>query len=470
MAVILYIVLGLLIVVSELRRRFRRNPVDAMTAFNFYYFVLFVLVPINVMYFGEDVVRQKYAYETFGSGDAATALVIFLSYLFFRFGFWIKSPEESRGGIPIAKRGFSLPDSIRVAKVIFFIGVLLSAVYAVQMGGIFQAISQARAVRYGETIVEGNFVFYRYFSEFSADAFVLFCVVLLGKRIRKLRRTTADRLYLLGALAFFLFYALSTGGRRELIYPILLCFLVHWSMGGHVKKTAVAALVLVFVVAGLGGILGPIILSGNASTAFDLINIDQADWPTLGKFAYENATSGLADSYIHFVGAQHAKLWQFGFLTDIVNLPQDLLPSRLLGFERTTHLYGQTTEFFTGRSDDPDDPTGIEPLGLHGYLLVNFGYVGMLAVFFVFGMLYRWIHSRLKPADRKDAVGWLIYWWFALAFFAYFRDGALILPLKQQLTWWVTTALLMHYRAKRAAMPRSSSAVQNITRMNSPHL
>jgi oligosaccharide repeat unit polymerase len=456
MALSLYILLGLLIIVLELRRRFSGQPFDAMTAFNCYYFVLFVFVPINVMCFGEDVVRQKYAYETYGSGETSTALAIFFSYLFFCFGYWVISPKEPKPGVPAAKNCFSLHDSTHIAIIVFFAGVLLTLVYVLQMGGISAVISEASAVRFGEYRVESEFIFYRFFSQFSADAFVLFCVVLLGKKVRNIRITWVDKVFLLCACVFFVFYGLSTAGRREFIYPILLCYLVHWSLGGHVKKMAAAALVLIFMIAGLGALLGPVVLSGNLSTVFDALDISQADWLTLFAISYGNATSGLADSYIHFVGAQHASLWQFGFLTDIVNLPRDFFPSRLLGFERTLHMYGQTTEFFTGLPLPAEDVdmSGLEPLGLHGYLLVNFSYVGMFAAFFVLGLIYEWLHSRLKPSDPKDAVGWLIYWWVALGFFVYFRDGVLILVLKQQLTWWLVTAALLYYRARRrAAMP-----------------
>ena len=103
---------------------------------------------------------------------------------------------------------------------------------------------------------------------------------------------------------------------------------------------------------------------------------------------------------------------------------------------------------------------GGEPLGLHGYLLVNFGYVGMFVLFFLLGLFYKWLHDRLKPAEPKDAVGWLVYWWFVLGFFVYFRDGVLIFVLKEQLTWWVTIALLVHYRAKQPARLRSMSAIE----------
>lgn len=445
-----YISLGALIGILETRRHLRGQPIDAMTAFNLSYFVLFVLVPLNVRYFGEDVVRQKYAYEIYGSGDISTALSLFFAYVLFCLGYWWKGAKDQKIRFGRENNSFSLRDSANVAKVIFFIGVFLTVIYVIQIGGVFKVISEATAVRYGEIRLEGKYVFYRSFSEFSADAFVLFFAIVFGKRARKIKVTTGEKAFLLCALLFFVYYAFSTAGRRPFIYPMLLCILVYWSLEVKIRKTVVAALVLVFVIAGLGTILGPIVLSGHLSTALDLYKSSQDGWLGIFEIIYYNASQGSADSYIHFVGAQKASLWQFGFLTDIVNLPRDFFPSRLFGFERTLHMYGQTTEFFTGQPAYLD-MLGIEPLGLHGYLLVNFGYPGMFVAFLLLGSFYKWIDTRFKPAEPKDAVGWLIYWWFVLGFFVYFREGALILVLKEQLTWWLITAVLFYYRANRRA-------------------
>jgi hypothetical protein len=87
-------------------------------------------------------------------------------------------------------------------------------------------------------------------------------------------------------------------------------------------------------------------------------------------------------------------------------------------------------------------------------------------LFFLLGLFYKWIHVRLKPAEPKDAVGWLVYWWVALAFFVYFREGVLLFVIKEQLTWWVTIALLVHYQAKRPASLRSMSAIESIANVN----
>lgn len=40
-----------------------------------------------------------------------------------------------------------------------------------------------------------------------------------------------------------------------------------------------------------------------------------------------------------------------------------------------------------------------------------FGYAGMLATFFAFGLFWAGFMLAVKRLKPKDAVGWLIYWW-----------------------------------------------------------
>jgi hypothetical protein len=462
MALILYIVLGVVIVRTEWRRRGDGRRLDAMTVFNFCYFALFVFAPINVLLLGGEVVRQQYALETFGPGDVSTALAILLSYVLFCLGYQLKSSSNPTDR-QVQGPSFPLSGSERAAKVIFYTGVLLTVVYVVQIGGITEAIAKAMEVRSGELVVESKYIGYRHLSPFSADAFTLFAVILLGKRARNINVTARDLAFLGCTFVFFVYYALTTGGRRTFIYPILLCLLVYWSQSGKVRKTAVIAVAVVFLIAGLGTLLGPIVLSGNLSAAFDAVDLNRGDWQALATIAYDNSLSGLADSYIHFVGAQKARLWQFGFLSDIVNLPRDFLPSQLLGFERGRDVSGAVTEYMLGHPLE-EGLAGEETLGLHGYLLVNFGYVGMFVLFFLLGMFYKWVHVRFEPSDHRDTVGWLIYWWCVMGFFVYFRDGVLLLVLKQQMTWWLTTALLLYYRSKaQAVQPRLSAALPGVS-------
>jgi hypothetical protein len=459
----IYIFLGLLIVGLEVRRRFRGMPIDAMTAFNCYYLVLYALVPVNVLCLGEDVVRAKYAYETFGVGDAYTALSLLLSYVLFFIGYSQNSSSRSASEARAGGDFYPLASSAYVAKVIFIVGVLLTVIYVVQIGGVTDVVTMASQVRSGEYVVDSKFIFYRYFSQFSADAFVLYFVVLIGKKIRGLAIKGREKLFLACAFVFFVYYAASTGGRRPFIYPVILCYLVALSVGMRVKKWAVVALALIFVFAGLGSLISVLGSAGSLPGLVEMTTINEnASWPALLELAWDNTSQGLSDSFSSYVGAQKASLWQFGFLSDLGDLPRDLLPSKILGFARSRNsLLDQSSEYLLGQPL-AEDVTGEYPFALHGYLLVNFGYVGMFALFFLLGRFYKWIDVRLRPVEPKDAVGWLVYWWVALAFFVYFREAVLMFVIKMQITWWVTILLLGYFRSKQAAGLRPSAAIKGL--------
>jgi hypothetical protein len=453
----------LLIAGLEVRRRLRGMPIDAMTAFNCYYLVLYALVPINVLCLGEDVVRAKYAYQTFGVGDAFTALSLMLSYILFSLGYSRKSSEGSKSAVRAGGDCYPLASSAYVARVIFAVGVLLTVIYVVQIGGISAVIAMASQVRSGEYQIQSKYIFYRNFSQFSADAFVLFLVVLIGKKIRGLAITGRDKLFLLFTFVFFVYYAASTGGRRPFIYPVIVCYLVALSVGMRVKKWAVVALAVIFVFAGLGSLISVIGSAGSLPGLVELTTIDEnASWPALLALAWDNTSQGLSDTYMSYVASQKASLWQFGFLTDVSDLPRELLPSQILGFTRGRNdMLGQTSEYMLGHPLD-EDVTGEVPLGLHGYLLVNFGYVGMFVLFFLLGRFYKWIDGRLKPVEPNDPVGWLVYWWVALVFFVYFREAILTFVIKMQITWWVTILLLGYFRSKQAAGLKPGAAIKGL--------
>ncbi len=172
---------------------------------------------------------------------------------------------------------------------------------------------------------------------------------------------------------------------------------------------------------------------------------------------YIRVIQGLADTFMHFVGAQHASLWQFGFLRDLVELPLQFLPSRLLGFERGPGMYGDTTAFYLGHP--PLNGYGsLEPTGLPGYLLVNFGYLGMLAIFGFLGAGLRWLDAVLQPSDRERAVSWLVYLWVLWMAMEWMRDGALVFVLKGRLSWWIAIGALI-FSARHFRGNASNSAV-----------
>ena len=446
----LYILLGLAIVSTEVFRFSRYRHFDALTLFNGAYFLFFVFVPLNVITLGEVAVRQKYVYQQFGYGDETTAMALLGGYLLFIIGYIVKkstireSPSRNRGSVGLGKgeacSAYLYKTATHISITFLLIGLIGLSYHTALMGGVVEVIKNAPYVRSGEFGLEGKWLFLRQLSVFVSTALILFWAVYDTKS----KVSLVDTGLMLIMITVFVFYALSTHGRREFWYLVILCSLVSYMAGNSLKFRQLVLFVFGFV-------LWFVPLTLNSFEAFSPVKNSAtllvADPIAISyfKYVYLNTVQGLGDTFMHFVGMQHATLWQFGFLADIAEIPLEFVPSSLFGFERDRGFFGDTSEFFLGHPLAPG-LSGEEPPGLHGYLLVNFGYTGMFLLFFLLGLIYKVLDNVLRPTRRNDAVAWLVYWWVFFLFLELFREGALILVLKPRASWWLAIGLLIYAR------------------------
>ena len=443
----LYLILGALIAAVEIRRIRGVRLIDALFLFNGAYFLFFVFVPLNVLTFGEDVVRQKYAYQTWSHGDVWTAFALMLSYAAFVLGYFrkkniLKVADDGVG----AGEEYAIYPALWLIGGFFAIGALSLGYHINLVGGITEVLKLAPSVRTGEFQLEGSFLFVRQFAYFLATAFMLSWAVYIdaGETDRKLRGWCWFLLMLLGIV--FVYYALSTYGRREFLYLFIICLLV-WVLAGRYRKWG--GLTWLLVLYGLWFVLYSIWIPASVQPA-SVQPATEFLWN-----AYLRTTQGLADSFMHFVAAQHATLWQFGFLSDLWEIPAQFLPSQVLGFERSRGMFGETSEFILGRPLE-EGLSGEEPLGLHGYLLVNFSYIGMFLIFYLMGAGYRFIDTVLRPDGSGFALSWLMFFWATIGALEFLREGVLILILKPRLSWWLAMGILIWF-SWRLSQRRTSS-------------
>lgn len=444
MILTLYVLLGLAIVTVGVYRFLRYRSIDTLTLFNGAYFLFFVFVPLNVVALGEAAVRQKYVYQQFGYGDETTAMALLACYLLFIVGYVVKkstirqsaarschSFESDKGG---ACSAYLHKTATQISITFLIIGFIGLSYHTTLMGGVVEVIKYAPYVRSGEFGLEGKWLFLRQLSVFVSTALILFWAVYDTKR----KVSIVDTGLMLIMIIVFVFYALSTYGRREFWYLVIICSLVTFVTGNGFKFRQPALFVFGFVLW-----FAPLTL--NSFEAFaPVTNVANAAIVTsYFKYVYLNTIQGLADTFMHFVGMQHASLWQFGFLADIAEIPLEFVPSSLFGFERSRGFFGDISEFFLGHPL-ARGLSGEELPGLHGYLLVNFGYIGMFLLFFLLGLIYKVLDNVLRPVRSNDAVAWLIYWWVFFMFLEFVREGALILELKPRASWWLAIGLLIY--------------------------
>lgn len=444
----LYLTLGVLIAVVEISRMRACRPVDALSLFNGAYFLFFVFVPLNVLVFGEDAVRQKYAYQTWSHGDVWTAFALMLSYAAFVLGYFRKKNVQKVVG---ARAGHAIYPALWLTGGFFVIGALSLAYHINLAGGVIETLKIAPGVRTGEFRLEGQLLFVRQFAYFLATAFMLSWAIYIdaGEADRKLRGWSWFLLILCGIV--FVYYALSTYGRREFLYPMIICLMV-WVLAGRYRKWV--GLTWLLVLYGLWFVLYSIWVPATVQSATIQPAIIQPATVFL-RDAYLRTTQGLGDSFMHFVAAQHATMWQFGFLTDLWEMPAHLVPSQVLGFERSRGMIGETSKFILGRPLE-QGLSGEEPLGLHGYILVNFSYLGMFLIFYLMGIGYRFLDTRLRPDRGGSALSWLIFLWVIVGALEFLREGVLVLILKPRFSWWLAMGILF-WSSWRSSQRRTSS-------------
>jgi hypothetical protein len=72
-------------------------------------------------------------------------------------------------------------------------------------------------------------------------------------------------------------------------------------------------------------------------------------------------------------------------------------------------------------------------LGLHGYLLVNFSYLGMFLIFCLMGICHRLLNTMLRPDRGGSALSRLIFIWVIVGALEFLGEDVLVLVLK---TWF----------------------------------
>lgn len=345
----------------------------------------------------------------------------------------------------------------RMSVIFLAIGLIGLSYHTALTGGVFRVIALAPLVRTGELTFHGRWLFLRQFSTFVSTAFVLLWVIYNDKEKISLKA----RAFLLCLAMLHVYYSLSTYGRREFWYPIILCCLA-WIMSSRKAKPRQLAVLILSILVWLVPVEKFFSISYMNSNHRPMLSSSvqpgrTVSPPNVTKYAmhlqylkhfYLDTTRAFADSFMHFVGMQHARLWQFGFLGDLAEIPLEFLPSRLMGFERKNRTFKNISNFLLGKRSDKEARC-LEPPGLHGYLLVNFGYTGMFLIFFFFGCASKSLDNSIRPCKNARSLDWLIYFFILMMFADYLREGVLVMVIKQRASWWLTVVLLFVARRSR---------------------
>lgn len=458
-SVALYMGLGLLVLTNELRRIRSRRPFNLLSVVSLLFLLLYVAVPLVAAVAGPITVRQKFVYQEWGLGDAGTAAILLFSYIACWFGYRM----GDRCGKSSANGLLQSPEPRGRLWLIFAVMSLLGILGLIHQmllvgGGPVQVLTSAAGLRSGAIEVRHPTLFLGHLRYFIATAFVVLFALYLrytpDEEDRMKRLTFNVVLFSFGLV--FVYFAVSGNGLRLFAVPVGLCAAMALFSGPRPNRSGLAVLVSLTVcwVVVSGYAIRPVAnpeLPESAAASETVTPVAPTRGSKPSHFRSNNAglplrvARGLSDSFMHFVAAEQAGFLRFGFLTDIRALPRVILPSQLLNIEEPPAMYRETAEFMLGRPLE-EGRAGEEPLGLHGYLLVNLSAPGLLAAFALFGWLLNKLDRSLRPKTRGDPVAWMIFGMVSVTIAEFFRDGVVSLLLIPYMSWWILIAVLFSSR------------------------
>lgn len=401
--------------------------------------LFFCIFPILLILLGEQATRQLYVYRRYGVGDHLTLVVLLLTFVAFWLGYVIRA--KFAAGEEVAWSRLNSSDEYTCLRYIAYgfvcLGLIGLTYQAVQAGGIFRMLSLSSCVRGSFCGMTGDFVFIRQLNYFVATGFMAYYIAHYQCDMDRVRNKYLP-LVLIGIL--FAYQAASTAGRRDILYPMMICCSALYFSGYRKKEGFLVLFGIALVWWWLSRMSSSAYLDAVSSSSLSSSVLD-----FVGRYSKNvalDAIRGVGDSFMHFVAMQRAEVGQFGFMRDWVELPFEFLPTRLLDIDRGRGVMGEITSYMLGQELSPG-LSGEEPPGLHGYALVNFGFIGTVFFFFAFGGLVRWIDERFHPRIQGAPVKWLIYLLIMWLLLEYMREGVISLVLKPRISWIALVVVFM---------------------------
>ncbi|RUM63937.1 MAG: hypothetical protein DSZ05_08105 [Sulfurospirillum sp.] len=201
----IYLLLGLLIIYVELTRK-RTFLIDHIMIFHFFYFLVYVLTPIMLYFYGTDILNKDLQLGKFYFGkNPFTSIVVFLAYLFFLLGFSMRSAGERISHFSISLK-ISEKKLIHLIFFAYFILFLALIIFVQGEGGLIKTIQNSELYRSGVIFAKYGFL-KRFFPLNTILLFYTYYKIFLEKESRYLQ--TYKLFFTLSLILFTLFVALN---------------------------------------------------------------------------------------------------------------------------------------------------------------------------------------------------------------------------------------------------------------------
>ncbi|MBF2017205.1 MAG: oligosaccharide repeat unit polymerase [Rivularia sp. T60_A2020_040] len=376
-----YLGLTFFIVFVEKVRK-RKTVFDFLTFFHLIFCLMYsipgFILAINLG--GKGI--EKNSFFEFNINNAQLLLAIFIGYFTILLGFYSYSAKKYAKKITI--KWHSEKTIFRITAFLLIFACLSVQVYALQFGGVLNAVSQSTFIR---TSVEkgGVFVFFKHFMFLSFCAsYLIYASIFLRKR--KNPKLILYLVFIISVICTVVGVTI-TGGRAHLIIYFLTFYLVDIIVRRKIPWLATFTLIvpsILFILYGKAFFFSLSGINDGFSRVQELF---------LAALESQSESSGgfddLIDNFSYQIYSLKAALsidypqrlfidWYYGIIS--------FLPERLLNIELPETISALNTTYIVG-TNDFTIPTGMFAFGIY-----SFYWPGLIVVCFVYG----WIGSFIE--------------------------------------------------------------------------
>jgi hypothetical protein len=381
-----YLVLLFVIALIEIFRK-KKNPIDFLTMFNFFYIMWYVLPGFLIAFSPEQAIVGDYINIIGYTNKIQTMLAIFVGYFFVLIGFYSKSAKKFGQRIVVNYRNNLMVLGYAIFLLLF--SAISIQIFSSGLGGVVNAITQSMAVRSGIEDLGSLGFFIRFLAAASFSSYLL-CAFAFTKDIKK------GKLFLILLFAFSIVVEVVSFLVRSGRFDVLYYFLGFYQI--YILKTKkipwlFSSILLVFMVLFL--FYGKNIF---ASLAAIPDGID-AVIDSFNKSA-EGSTNGEGFTFYKFMnnffftvfsldtafGADYELRWFIDLLYGFISL----VPDRLLGTESPESILAYNTRYISGAVDYAI-PTGFLAFGIY-----SLWWPGLIIVCFTYGWLGGYLQSVME--------------------------------------------------------------------------
>ncbi len=413
MAVFVYLLLSLIIIMTEIKRK-KYFTYDFFIAFNFFFFISYAITPLILsvaenpnLYFANDLTKGVYYY-----GNEATPFLIIFSYIVFLIGYYSRFFRNALP-VPVIEPQF---DEKAVLKISPFIVLILSFflfLYVMQFGGVRETIMAAEAYR-SDDYEPPKYGFVQRF--FPADTILLYYSYYKLFLDKRGRFKSAFLALFIFSFAFFLFLFVLYNSRGYLIINLGGMYIITSMVKKKYYLTQVFLLALfgIFIIK-VGDPLFYAIpdLVNNGWESFvttftDIIKEDQ-------KGGFEEFVSNFThpvislDLSLQLSGSEVPFRYFFDFVIAVLSL----LPDKLVGFKDPLSVSNINTILNIG------ELKGTVLVGILGFFSYSLGVIGVILGMFFYGVFGGYL-SRFFYENAKKNETIIVFGYFFIFYYGYF--------------------------------------------------